>query len=93
MQLQKVKMNTKPKYLYEMYDWSYSYKTRQALKGFIKPKGTPRLGVSKRSFEYRALDIYNSLPTNILETTEDTSFKRQVKMWIREMTPINISDN
>ena len=93
LEIHKVKINEKPEYLYEMYDWSYSYQTRQASKGLIKPKGTPRLDISKRSFKHRALDIYNSLPNHILETTEDACFKRQVKIWIKEETPINILDS
>ena len=44
----KVRMSQVPKYLNNMFSWSYQYNTRQAEGGLIKLPGKPKLVVSKR---------------------------------------------
>ena len=51
-----------PSYLSNMFDWNYEYETRQAKEEKIKPKGIPRLDISKSSFRYRAAEQFNQLP-------------------------------
>ena len=67
-----------------MINWEYSYSTRQAKKGMIKPIGIPKLKISQGSFRWQAANFYNQLPTELVQIPEITRFKRDVKKWIRE---------
>ena len=41
LQLHKIRESKLPTNLYKMYDWNFTYNTRQASSGHIKPFGTP----------------------------------------------------
>ena len=73
-----------PQNLLNMFEWSYQYNTRQAQEEKIKPKGIPRLDITKSSFRYRAADQYNQLPEDVIMSKTTNSFKVKVKEWIRE---------
>ena len=45
-----VKNKGQPEYLCGVYQWDYSYYTRQAREGHLKPIGIPRLEIAKKSF-------------------------------------------
>ena len=61
--IHQVKNNRTPHHLYEMYNWEYTYATRQAASNQIKPKGTPRLDISLKTYRWRAAVYYNKVPT------------------------------
>ena len=80
----KVKQTQTPRYLSNMFTWSYSYNTRQAEGGLIRQVGKPRLDISKNSFRWRAADQFNQLPACIRTSNSLETFKRNVKPWIQE---------
>ena len=82
-----VKLSESPKYLHSIYDWNYSYQTRQATMGVIKPFGTPQLEITKRSFRWQAFQFYNNLPSDITQVQDIASFKKMTKQWISENVP------
>ena len=84
LQLHQVKYQQLPKYVYEMYDWTYTHKTRQAAHSLIKPKGIPRLDISLKSFRYRAIEHYNRIPVEITSIEDKFKFKVLLKKWIQE---------
>ena len=73
-----------PQYLLNMFEWSYQYNTRQVQGGKIKPKGIPRLDITKSSFRYRAADQFNQLPEDVINSKTIDCFKDKVKLWIKE---------
>ena len=88
LMLHQVKNDKTPQNLYNMYDWSYSHQTRQASSEVIKPAGTPKLEISKRSFRWRASESYNKLPNYITKINDILKFKEEVKSWIISSVPI-----
>ena len=85
--LHQVKLNKSPEYIYSMFDWNYSHQTRQTTNSVIKPIGTPRLGLSQKSFRWQAPKFYNNLPKELTQITEMKSFKIKLKQWIAENVP------
>ena len=86
--LHKVKLFGSPNYMKNMYNWNYSYQTRQAESKKLRPIGTPKLEIGKRSFRWRASQEYNSLPEEITQIEDIISFKIQAKKWIMMNVPI-----
>ena len=72
-----------PEYLVKMFNWEYSYATRQADGNMIKPHGIPRLDVTKRGLRYRAADFFNQLPAVLRQEKSIETFKFKAKEWIR----------
>ena len=68
LQVYKVKVSHTPRYLNNMFNWSYQYNTRQAEGGLIKLVGKPKLDITKNSFRWRAANEYNQLPLEIRTT-------------------------
>ena len=87
LQLHSIKTNKSPEVLYNFYHWKYSYQTRQATKMIVKPKGTPRLQLSKGSYRWSAPECYNSLPSDITGLESKEKFKHEAKIWIRDNVP------
>ena len=85
----KVKMTQRPRYLFNMFSWSYQYNTRQAESGLIKHLGKLKLDISKNSFKWRAAKDYNQLPVEIRASPTIAFFKSRVKGWIREHISVN----
>ena len=85
----KVKQNQTPKYLSNMFSWSYQYNTRQAEGGLIRLMGKPRLEISKNSFRWRAANQFNQLPADIRTSPTLASFKIKSKIWIKENVSFN----
>ena len=85
----KVKMSQRPRYLVNMFSWSYQFNTRQAESGLIKHLGKPKLDISKNSFKWRAAKDYNQLPVEIRASPTISLFKSRVKGWIREYISVN----
>ena len=72
-----------PEYLMKMFNWEYSYSTRQAERELIKPIGIPRLEVTRQGFRYRAADTFNLLPEEIRKVPSLETFKSKAKEWIK----------
>ena len=85
--IQQVIENRTPRNLYEMYNWNYQYQTRQAVSNALKPNGTPRLELTKKSFRWRAIEYYNKLPISITSISERSSFKIKLKIWLQDNVP------
>ena len=82
-------MSQRPRYLVNMFSWSYQYNTRQAESGLIKHPGKPKLDISKNSFRWRAAKDYNQLPVEIRASPTIASFKSRLKGWIKENISVN----
>ena len=80
----KVKLHQTPKYLNNMYSWSYKYSTRQARSDFVRIEGKPKLALSSESFRWRAGNQFNQLPADIRGQTSLDTFKVKAKSWIKE---------
>ena len=80
----KVKVSKQPKYLSNMFNWSYKYNTRQADRGQIRLEGRPKLELANQGFKWRAARQFNQLPVDILNSKSINVFKNRVKPWIKE---------
>ena len=89
LQVYKVKVSHTPRYLNNMFNWSYQYNTRQAEGGLIKLVGKPKLDITKNSFRWRAANEYNQLPLEIRKSLTLCSFKLKAKAWIQENVSFN----
>ena len=87
VQLHKIRETKLPESLFKMYEWNYTYPTRQEAKGLIKPIGTPRLRTTQSSFRWSAAQCFNSLPQKLTLIKEGQKFKGEVKAWITENVP------
>ena len=77
-----------PRYLANMFTWEYNYNTRQAEAGVVRPIGIPRLDITRKSFRYRAAEMFNKLPIEMMSYSSITMFKTAVKSWIVGNIPI-----
>jgi hypothetical protein len=84
MIIYKVKVNHSPRYLDNMFSWSYEANTRQATSGQIRQLGRPRLELTRDSFRWRAADQFNNLPTDVRNSENIRIFKLKAKAWILE---------
>ena len=78
-----LQMNS-PKYLYNMFNTTYNYQTRQADSGRIRSTRTPELELAKDSFSWRAAVLFNDLPDAVRSMKTTQSFKLAAKVWIRQ---------
>ena len=76
-------MSQVPKYLNNMFSWSYQYNTRQAESGLIKLVVKPKLDIRKDSFRWRAANEFNQLPIDIRISPTIDDFKVNAKIWIK----------
>ena len=86
--LHQIKTTGYPRNLFDMYDYSYEYNTRQAASKALKPIGTPKLELTKMSYRWRASKAFNQIPVNITNIEDIKIFKKEVKSWIRENIPL-----
>ena len=56
--------------------------TREIIKYY--PKILPKLSVTKDSFVFKMSEIYNSLPQDIIKTTNNTKFNNILKVYIKQ---------
>ena len=87
LQLQKLRESKLPANLYKMFDWNYTYNTRQSCSGMIKPNGTPRLQTSKLTFRWSSAECFNSLPVELRLLKDTSRFKHEVHSWIQDTVP------
>ena len=73
-----------PKYLYNMFNNTYSYKTREAASGKIRNTRNPDLELSQDSFRCRAVELYNQLPASVKSHQNLQGFKTAVKQWVKQ---------
>ena len=85
--LHQVKVEKSPEYIYSMFDWDYSYQTRQATNSIIKPIGTPRSELCQKSFRWQAPKYYNELPKELTQIQDKRCFKTKLKQGIFENVP------
>ena len=76
--------------MYEVHNLEYTYATRQAASNQIKPKGTPRLDISLKTYRWRAAVYYNKLPTYITQIEDKGKFKGQLKNWVKSNVPFKL---
>jgi hypothetical protein len=84
----KIMKNESPRFLYSMFSAKYSYKTKQARSGIIKHTRDLDLGLTARSFRWRASSSYSELPQEIRNIDTEQGFKKAAKAWIKENTPL-----
>ena len=63
-----------------MFNWDYSYSTRQTDRELTK---SPRLEVTRQVFRYRAADTFNLLTEEIRKILSLETFKAKAKEWIK----------
>jgi hypothetical protein len=80
----KVNKTQTPKYLDNMFSWTFNYNTRQAVGGLIRLVGKPKLDITRNSFRWRAANQFTQLPTEIRKCPTLASFKIKAKTWIKE---------
>ena len=59
---------------------SLPYSTRTAINKYLRTK--PDLSIMKHSFQYSGPFLWNTLPTNVTQSTTLTSFKRSLKQYV-----------
>ena len=79
-----------PKYLYEKLsgDFQYQYGTRFASQNRIGPRYAAEYQLSNRSFQFRASEQWNNVPTDIRQAKTFTKFRQRLKKWIKSNVPI-----
>ena len=80
----KVNKTQTPKYLDNMFSWTFNYNTRQAVGGLIRLVGKPKLDITRNSFRWRAANQFNQLPAEIRKCPTLANFKIKAKTWIKE---------
>ena len=90
LQLHQVIEDKTPRSIASMFNWDYSYTTRQAVSNKIKPIGTPRLQQSHESFRWRSTRLYNLLPMELTQMKDIKAFKQELKRWTIENIPIRM---
>ena len=73
-----------PEYLFNMFNNTYNYKTREADRGKIRHTRKPNLELAKDSFRWRAAGLYNQLPEHVRSKKSIESFKVAAKQWVRQ---------
>ena len=84
IQMHKIKTQKNPTNLYNLFDWTYSYQTRQATCDVIKPLGVAKSELGRGSFRWKYAEFYNSFPLSISSVEDIQRFKRAAKLWIRD---------
>ena len=84
-----IKYTGTPRNLFDLYDYSYEYNTRQASSKALKPIGTPKLELTRMSYRWRASKVFNQIPASKSNIEDIKIFKSEARSWIIEYTPIN----
>ena len=79
LQAHKTLVSGKPKILNDEISTAYPYETRGATSGHIRLRNS----TSQKTFKYRAMVAYNSVPERV-KSGSTSSFKRKLKQWVRE---------
>jgi hypothetical protein len=80
MMLKRILLSGKPEYLASKLVTHNSQDTRS---GSTLLPARASLNLSKSSFIYRAIKLYNQLPEHIRKVDKITSFKEETKEWIK----------
>ena len=69
-----------PNYLYEKLsgDFQYQYRTQFASQNRIGPRYAAEYQLSRRSFQFRASEQWNNVPTDIRQVKTFTKFKQRL---------------
>ena len=83
--LYKVRKSQRPSYLYNMFTTERRYATRGENHGKLQSSSVnpPNQILNCRSFRWRSLQIWNQLPSNIIQIDNIVEFKSKLKIWIR----------
>ena len=84
--LYKVRQCKKPRYLFDMFTTSRRYNTRGENLGKLASSSeiSPVHGLNLKSFRWRSIQAWNSLPTRIRDMTNIEVFKKHLKEWVQE---------
>ena len=74
-----------PRPLFTNFSADNPYRTRSVTQGNIRLKEDYR---STKTFKYRAMTAYNSLPVDVRTGTQ-TTVKKKMKMWVAQNIPID----
>ena len=62
----------------------YEQRTRCVIEGNIKSQ-EPKTSLGKKALRFRGASMWNTLPANLkIVTGEVQSYKKQLKIWVRE---------
>ena len=90
--IKKVILQEQPEYLHKKLvqdSISHNYDTRANSGLNLKLKST-KLGIAKKSFRWRAVECYNSLPKNLKEEPLTKITKNMIKQWVMDSIPIHV---
>ena len=75
-----------PRPLYSHFSTNNGYRTRSVAQGDIKLRDDYR---SVKTFKYRAMTAYNSIPVDVRTGTQST-VKKKLKMWVKKNIPLDL---
>ena len=78
--------NHKPDYLYRKIrsGGDFIYRTRQAANGTIRKRPGSTLDLSRQSWDWKSIEVYNTLPQSLRSEKKLTNFKKRLKDWIKK---------
>ena len=91
LQVYKVMKSGTPLYLSQKLISEHPYPTRQATGGGLRYLGcnTGKQSTTQNSFFGRAPKLYNQIPAEIRSATSLPTFKKKLKLWVKENVPID----
>ena len=75
-----------PRPLYSHFSTNNVYRTRSVTQGDIRLRDDYR---SVKTFKYRAMTAYNSIPVDVRTGTQST-VKKKLKMWVKKNIPLDL---
>ena len=78
----KTKRDKKPAYFYEKFTRQFPYSTRLASENRIRTDSTINKSLTTQNFTYKAINMWNELPSEITQAETLECFKKQAKAWI-----------
>ena len=88
----KVKVDKKPEYIYKHIGDKQGRNTRQEAdrvgSNILRDVRNMEKETAKKTFIPRTIEDWNSLPTQLREISTLASFKKELKLWIRESIPV-----
>ena len=78
----KIKKSEKPYYLNKKFYKNFSYGTRQATSNCFVVNTTPRCEFSRKSFVHSSTVLWNTLPTDLRNSSTLQAFKLKLKLWV-----------
>ena len=89
LQVYKIKTTGRPVYFHEKFTRQFGANTRLATTNGIKLDQRVKSELAKNNFTYKSVKQWNELPVKIRQSTTLTTFKKDLKVWIKENIDIN----